>query len=526
MPDLRRIFEKIVAWFLEVPFRASDLFVLAVYGAIVGFGIWHHEPWSDEAFPWMIARDTDLRGFLDIILHNWDRHPGLFYCILLPFAKLGFPYYTQAVLNILFALTAALLFLARAPFARIFKYLFLFSFFMIYEYSVITRTYMLSVLLIFCIAAFYPKRAEHPTLYALLVALLFQSDYMCFGMGVGLTLAFAIENKGKLFRDRQTGAAFLIMAASALMIFWTGHSLPHDHPDFGKVMPFSWEHLKQPLANAFFPFSNYGDHVAFKFIRAVSGGFLIVILVFISLIQTPMAALILGTSLGNLLFIFMFIQPGDYRHHGFIFISVLFALWISGTYPGKAEPAVCIGGPALQQKLRKARRGALFVIGLFIVLGLKNIVFVYDLEYSRYFSGAKLMAEAIKKIDSQYHIFEKGFVIVAKHRKSIGLLPYLPGVRFWNPCVGGYTTYYKVGKALAACDDLPPYEAVQLAKFQLGDLSKTFLLLERPLPLTEDADYRYREVFAVDKNVFGYMYEIFYLYYPLLKPSGSSRRVL
>ena len=187
MPDLRRIFEKIVAWFLEVPFRASDLFVLAVYGAIVGFGIWHHEPWSDEAFPWMIARDTDLRGFLDIILHNWDRHPGLFYCILLPFAKLGFPYYTQAVLNILFALTAALLFLAMAPFARIFKYLFLFSFFMIYEYSVIVRPYMLAVMLIFAIAAFYSQRTTRPILYAVLVSMLFHTDFICFGLWAGLS---------------------------------------------------------------------------------------------------------------------------------------------------------------------------------------------------------------------------------------------------------------------------------------------------------------------------------------------------
>ena len=109
MPDLPKVFEKIFSWFLEVKFRASDLFILVVYGAIVGFGIWHHEPWSDEALPWMIARDTDLRGFLNIILHNWDRHPGLFHVVLLPFVKLGFPYFTQAAQNGLFAMAAAVI---------------------------------------------------------------------------------------------------------------------------------------------------------------------------------------------------------------------------------------------------------------------------------------------------------------------------------------------------------------------------------------------------------------------------------
>ena len=127
MLDPRRVFRKIVSWSLEAKFRASDFFVLAVYGAVVGFGIWHHEPWSDEALPWMIARDTDLRGFFDLIFHNWDRHPGLFHTLLLPFVKLGLPYFTQAVLNGFFALAAAFLFMAKAPFPRIFRYLFLFS---------------------------------------------------------------------------------------------------------------------------------------------------------------------------------------------------------------------------------------------------------------------------------------------------------------------------------------------------------------------------------------------------------------
>jgi len=63
---------------------------LAAYGAIVGFGVWHHEAWSDEAYPWMIARDADWRSFLEIILTNRDRHPGLFYIALLPLARWAF----------------------------------------------------------------------------------------------------------------------------------------------------------------------------------------------------------------------------------------------------------------------------------------------------------------------------------------------------------------------------------------------------------------------------------------------------
>jgi hypothetical protein len=492
---------------------------------VVGFGLWHHEPWSDEAFPWMIARDTNWRGFFEIIFGNWDRHPGLFYALLLPLAKSGLPYFSQALLNGLFALAAAFLLMAKAPLPRIFRYLFLFSYYMLYEYSVITRTYMLSALLIFSIAVFYPKRSEHPILYALLVALLFQSDYMCFGLGVGLTLAFAIENKSRLFLDRRTGAAFLIMAASALMVFWIGHSLPPNHPASGIVRHFGRENLAQSLANAFSPFSNFGYDAAFKYDLAVFGGSLIILLVFISLMQTPVQALILGASLGNLFMIFMFLHRGDYRHHGFILMSVFFALWISGTGFGSAVAAARPESLGRWERCRKARAWALVVLGLFMVFGLRNVFFVYTLEYARYFSGAKVMAEAIRKIEDKSHALKKGMVVVAKHRKSIGLMPYLPGVRFWNPCAGGYTTYYKVRKALAACDDLSPYAALQLTKRQLGDLSRTLLLFEQPLPFAEDEDYRYQKVFSVDKNVFGYMHETFFLYFPLRKSGGENKRV-
>jgi len=48
----------------------------------------------------------------------------------------------------------------------------------------------MSVLIIFSIAALYPKRTERPLFYALLVVLLFQADFMCLGLGIGLVATF------------------------------------------------------------------------------------------------------------------------------------------------------------------------------------------------------------------------------------------------------------------------------------------------------------------------------------------------
>lgn len=516
-------FLKIISWLSETTFKRIDLLTLGIYGVLIGFGAWHHEPWSDEAFPWMIARDADWRTFLQILFTNQDRHPELFYFILRPFAQMGFPYATQAVLNISFALAASFIFLSRAPFSRIFRYLFLFSFFMIYEYSVITRTYMLSVLLIFIIAAFYPKRTTHPLGYAFLVSLLLHSDYMCFGLGVGLTVAFMIENWERLRNNRRFDAAFLIMMFSVLWILWLGRSAPADHaPEVGEVLPFHVKNLLTPFANAFFPFSNFASHPTSASGFAVVAGIMIVLLAFMSFLGKPLPAMILGFSLGNLLLVFTFLHAGDYRHHGFIFISVLFSFWIASFHSERTTKLFQKWEETFFFKYRRIKSGALTVIGLLSLLGLQSIFYVYVLETFFFFSGAKPMAEAIQTIAKDQKLLERGFVIVAKHRKSIGLMPYLPGVRFWNPCTGDYAQYYKVGRALAACDNMPFDQAIQKTKEHFGDLNKILFLFEEPLPFSSDEDYFYQQVVSVNNQnfeyqIFGYMYERFYLYraYPL-----------
>jgi hypothetical protein len=327
--SLKKNFAGFWDWLAESRFRPYDLLAVAAYGAIIGFGIWHHEPWSDEALPWMIARDTDLRGFLNIILQNWDRHPGLFHTLLLPFAKLGFPYFTQAVLNGLFALAAALIFMAKAPLPRIFRYLFLFSFYMLYEYPVIVRPYMLAILLLFMIAAFYPKRSGKPLTYAVLITLLLHSDYIVFGLAAGLTGAFIFEHRKEIEKSWRIGASVAVMILNAAWVFWMGRFLPPGHYEQGQKLLFQIQNIMQPVANAFFPFSDQVVYSSYILPAALWGGVLVLFLVFVSIRKSPSAALVLGSSLGYLFSVFAFLHRGDYRHHGFILLSIIFVLWIT-----------------------------------------------------------------------------------------------------------------------------------------------------------------------------------------------------
>ena len=316
-------------WIFEKKFRAIDLFVLGVYEAVIGFGIWYHEPWSDEALPWIIARDTDWRGFLDMIWNNWDRHPGLLHVLLLPLVKLGFPYFSQAIFTGILAIFAAFLFLAKAPFPRITRYLFLFSYYMLYEYSVLVRPYTLAVVLIFALAAFYPRRESQPLTYAALLALLFHSDYMSFGLGVGLTITYWAQFACQFKTKPRVAAAFFVMVASGLLAGWMAHALPHHHGQYGDKLVFILLNGAKPLAFAFFPFADLGRNAAVVFPAAVLAGSAVLIATFASLIRKPVPATILGVSLAYLFMIFTCFHGGDYRNYGFILISVLFVLWIA-----------------------------------------------------------------------------------------------------------------------------------------------------------------------------------------------------
>jgi hypothetical protein len=89
--------------------------VLLAYVALLAVLRYHHEPYGDEADAWLMARDASVREILGIM--GAAGTPSLWYFVQLPFAKLGFPFVTQGILNGAIATGAAAIFLFRAPFA-------------------------------------------------------------------------------------------------------------------------------------------------------------------------------------------------------------------------------------------------------------------------------------------------------------------------------------------------------------------------------------------------------------------------
>lgn len=225
-----------------------------VYVILVSFIAFHHVPWRDEAQAWLIARDCNLLGMYHQL--GYEGTPGLWHLILFPFAQLGFPYISMQIIHALLAIGVVYVFLFHAPFPLLFRIPFVFSYYIAYEYAVIARSYVLTVLLLFVIATQYSKRFTNPLRYSLLVFLLFQTNlHACF-IAASLLLAYLVETayQKKYIFEYKTSyyGALVIMLLGAVLAFMQ-LMLPIDtmHPGVANEMkPFI---IIKAVQHAFFP---------------------------------------------------------------------------------------------------------------------------------------------------------------------------------------------------------------------------------------------------------------------------------
>src|SRR5690606_18977227 len=107
------------------------------YTLVVGCLRYFHEPWGDEADPWLMARDASFSEMFTISRHMG--HPLLWHIIQMPFARLGFPFEAQGVIHLLIAIANAFLILRYAPFRMATKLLIIFGFLFSFQYAIVAR---------------------------------------------------------------------------------------------------------------------------------------------------------------------------------------------------------------------------------------------------------------------------------------------------------------------------------------------------------------------------------------------------
>jgi len=145
---------------------------LIIYIVSISITIAYHEPWFDEAQAWLIARDNNIFDILWNIL-RYEGHTPLWYIILYIPAHMGVTFeFGLKLTSVVFISLAAFILVKKSPFPLIIRLLLPFTYFLFYQYGVISRSYSMLSAILWIVAATFPSRNQKPLKFSLLLALL------------------------------------------------------------------------------------------------------------------------------------------------------------------------------------------------------------------------------------------------------------------------------------------------------------------------------------------------------------------
>ena len=180
--------------------RAIELVALVGFSALIGVGLYQHSMWFDETQSWAIARSSDS---LTDLWHNlaYEGHPPLWHVVLFGLTRITTDVRAMQVVTWAVATTTAALVLFRSPWHAVIRVALCFGYFLAFEYSVLSRSYSLTVLLV--VVALVLRPASWGWTAAL--------GLLCFTSVIGVILAATLAvvelTRGGRARPRMAGVA-------------------------------------------------------------------------------------------------------------------------------------------------------------------------------------------------------------------------------------------------------------------------------------------------------------------------------
>jgi hypothetical protein len=407
--------------------------VLALYCVVLAIIAYHHEPWFDEAQAWLLARDASLPDLCLTYLRD-EGTPGLWHILLMPLAKLGFPYWSMQFLAAASAILGAAMVLWLSPFPPLIRAVLPFTYFLLYQYAVVARSYVLLTPLLAGIAWFLPLARSKPWTFIALLSLLANVSIHGTLAAVGILLAYLIEirtdpklSKPRLsFRFLTACGAFVVVLVLVAIEIW----------------PPPKAHLLKDI-NTIGNFESAGSRITNQIAEAFSFDLWIALVpLALSLIWMARRRVALYFLLpAGLVLGFSSVVYGKPWHAGILFLLWLFAMWIATNRDPLTPPMYVWVAWAM-------------VLGMHVYwsarAGFRDIVAPY--------SGSKALAERIfPEVQAGRRIAGIGFMCVAVEPyfgQNI-LMNYHGGSKpaFWFRTVDTYRDF-SIASALSQHPDL------------------------------------------------------------------------
>ncbi|WP_218596808.1 hypothetical protein [Chroogloeocystis siderophila] len=377
-----------------------------------------HEMWLDELQAWLIARDST--SIVDLF-HNlrYEGHPGLWHLNLYFISQFTHNPTAMQFFHLIIATLSVYIFVKYSPFNKLQKILFIFGYFPLYEYNVISRNYNLGVLFLFVFCTLFPKRSKSYTILAFLLAALANVNVYSFLISICLFLTLVLDfiSNSQIRKSFQYKKQNLLISLALLAFGYIAaliQIIPPDNAKFtGTTQIFNEsnsvintiKHLSYVLMTvwrSYVPLPNFLDYHFWNtnILIEGAGSFRVIALLFslclllfstAIFIQKPII-LFLYTSGTFAILLFTYTKFSGYlRHHGHLFILFIACLWLANYY----HKSYFFGKRIINfsQKLTKYKKQILTIILYFHVFA---SIFAVSMDMLHPFSASKQVAQFIK----------------------------------------------------------------------------------------------------------------------------------
>ena len=402
----KNIFQKFESFLESIPTKWPEFAVLCLYTILLAVITYYHEPWFDEAQSWLIARSASLKEMF-LTLPHYEGHPPFWWMILAPFAKAGLSYEpTIKAINIFLCSFGVFLFLFKSPFKRTVKFLIPFTYFIFYQYGVISRCYCLVIIAFMFVSITYRNRNSSP--FAYLSALMLLCFSHAFGTVVsgGLAIVWILELWPFVFKDILYKKQFW---ALALLLIWAlfliSLLLPYSDTFATNLLQYENTAVERFLFLIFIvPFNALTGVCNFYFLQDASLNLTQILLA--SPFMIALLFILKGFNkfllffLPYLLFaLFASMVYFSMWHCGFAFLFILFVFWVI------AEEKYPFVYPSFIQEHIKKLSKKLFYVIVLLILFLSVCCSFYNAQYD--VKNQYDYSRSLAKIIKQYHLEDK-----------------------------------------------------------------------------------------------------------------------
>ncbi len=402
---------------------------------VIGFiGVFHHEMWRDEMQIWLLGASN--HSFSEFI-HNMNGEPTPLLWILINFVISRIsdaPIMTQ-IAHLIISVGSVYLILKYAPFNRVQRVLLCFSYYVLFEYTLIARGYGLTVFFLFLFCALYQFKTKNRYLFCSLALVGLANG--AGGEGIILTISLLgmmvidyLFSEDVSIRRSYKPIQFLLGIGIALLGIYIAMKwlTPPAGNTYGNkwVTNFDMERLQRTTRifwMSFLPIPNLNTINFWNsnlFYSSDTGSFAFSILAIFSLTIFTFCILQYSKKLSIIAFylaatgcIMLFCYANNViftlfavRHYGFLFIAFIAAAWLA---PGVKKTTFGIPGLNSFRNMVKVEKNFTYLLTCLLCISALGGAIAYAKDFSLRFSNIKSVGEYITSHNLD-KIPETGFI--------------------------------------------------------------------------------------------------------------------